>query len=116
MDTDNRLTPVPTSQPANSVDDRESGLVRGCYSLRMNMSSPIVMVAAVVSITIVRPASGQERPAVQTVVEQLRFHHVHLNSVDPAKAAEYYPRPFSLSATKTTLNGYEAVKTGNVYL
>ena len=116
MDTDNRLTPVPTSQPANSVDDRESGLVRGCYSLRMNMSSPIVMVAAVVSITIVRPASGQERPAVQTVVEQLRFHHVHLNSVDPAKAAEYYPRPFSLSATKTTFNGYEAVKTGNVYL
>src|SRR6516162_1455599 len=116
MDTDNRLTPVPTSQPANSVDDRESGLVRGCYSLRMNMSSPFVMVAAVVSITIVRPASGQERPAVQTVVEQLRFHHVHLNSVDPAKAAEYYPRPFALSATKTTFNGYEAVKTGNVYL
>ena len=34
----------------------------------------------------------------------------------PAKAAEYYPKPFALSATRTTFNGYEAVKTGSVYL
>jgi len=81
----------------------------------MNMSSAFVTVV-VVSMAIVRPASGQERPALQTSVEPLRFHHVHLNSVDPAKAAEYYPKPFSLSATRTTFNGYEAVKTGNVYL
>ena len=120
MDTDNRLTPVPTSQfisnrPSQWMTENR-GSSEGCYSLRMNMSSPFVMVAAVVSMAVVRPASGQERPAVQTVVEQLRFHHLHLNSVDPARAAEYYPRPFSLSATKTTFNGYEAVKTGNVYL
>jgi len=44
------------------------------------------------------------------------FHHVHLNSVDPRTAAEYYPKAFPSSATKTTFNGYEAVKTGNVYL
>src|SRR5262245_56294208 len=49
-------------------------------------------------------------------VEPLHFHHVHLNSVNPASAAEYYARPFAQSATKTTLNGFEAVKTGNVYL
>jgi hypothetical protein len=120
MDTDNRLTPVPTSQFISNRPSqwmtKNRGSSEGCYSLRMNMSSPFVMVAAVVSVAIVRPASGQERPAVQTVVEQMRFHHVHLNSVDPAKAAEYYPRPFSLSATKTRFNGYEAVKTGNVYL
>ena len=48
--------------------------------------------------------------------EAIRFHHVHLNSVNPTAAAEYYPKPFALSATKTTFNGYEAVKTGNVYL
>jgi len=54
----------------------------------------------------------QPAPAVET----LHFHHVHLNSIDPAKAAAYYPRPFAESATKTTFNGFEAVKTGNVYI
>jgi hypothetical protein len=49
-------------------------------------------------------------------VETLHFHHVHLNSVNPKAAAEYYPKPFSLSAAKTTYNGFEAVKTGNIYL
>jgi hypothetical protein len=51
-----------------------------------------------------------------TSVEPMHFHHVHLNSVDPKMAAEYYPKPFAQSATKTTFNGFEAVKTGNVYL
>ena len=49
-------------------------------------------------------------------VEPLHFHHVHLNSVDPAAAAAYYPKPFAKSATKTTFNGFEAVKTGNIYV
>jgi 4-hydroxyphenylpyruvate dioxygenase-like putative hemolysin len=49
-------------------------------------------------------------------VEKLRFHHVHLNSTDPKAAAEYYPKPFALSATKTTFNGFEAVKTGTIYI
>jgi hypothetical protein len=41
---------------------------------------------------------------------------VHLNSTNPAAAAEYYPKPFAASATRATFNGYEAVKTGNVYI
>jgi Glyoxalase/Bleomycin resistance protein/Dioxygenase superfamily len=49
-------------------------------------------------------------------VEPLHFHHVHLNSVDPKAAAEYYPKPFARTAVKTTFNGLEAVKTGNIYL
>src|SRR5881628_543853 len=49
-------------------------------------------------------------------VEPMHFHHVHLNSMNPAAAAAYYPKPFALSASKTTFNGYEAVKTGNVYI
>jgi hypothetical protein len=81
-----------------------------------NIRSGLVLLAAAVSLTIVWPARGQEPAVARTAVEPLRFHHVHLNSVDPVKAAEYYPKPFALSATKTTLNGYEAVKTGNVYL
>jgi hypothetical protein len=61
-------------------------------------------------------ATGRFDLGAQTAVEPLHFHHVHLNSVDPKAAAEYYPKPFALSATKTTFNGFEAVKTGNVYL
>ena len=49
-------------------------------------------------------------------IEPLHFHHVHLNSADPAAAAAYYPKPFAQSATKTTFNGFEAVKTGNIYI
>jgi glyoxalase/bleomycin resistance protein/dioxygenase superfamily protein len=49
-------------------------------------------------------------------IEPLHFHHVHLNSTDPAAAAAYYPKPFAQSATKTTFNGFEAVKTGNIYI
>jgi len=49
-------------------------------------------------------------------IEALHFHHVHLNSADPAAAAAYYPKPFAQSAIKTTFNGFEAVKTGNIYI
>jgi hypothetical protein len=62
---------------------------------------------------IVLAGHAQERPA---SVEPMHFHHVHLNSVNPAAAAEYYPKPFAESAKKTTFNGFEAVKTGNVYI
>ena len=67
---------------------------------------------AVLSIGLI--AGAQDRPA--STVEPLHFHHVHLNSVNPKAAAEYYPKPFAESATKTTFNGFEAVKTGSVYL
>ena len=59
-------------------------------------------------------AGAQDRPA--ATVETLHFHHVHLNSMNPAAAAAYYPKPFALSATKTTFNGLEAIKTGNIYI
>ena len=70
-------------------------------------------ILVVLSNTTDRPVHGQERPA---AVEPMHFHHVHLNSVNPTAAAEYYPKPFALSATKTTFNGYQAVKTGNLYV
>ena len=61
--------------------------------------------------------SWQQLPAAQAPkVAPMHVHHVHLNSVNPAAAAAYYPKPFAATATKTTFNGYEAVKTGNVYL
>jgi len=62
---------------------------------------------------IVLAGHAQDRPP---AVEPMHFHHVHPNSMNPAAAAEYYPKPFAESANKTTFNGFEAVKTGNVYI
>ena len=73
----------------------------------------VLIILMIVSMTMYRPVHGQERPA---TVEPMHFHHVHLNSVDPTAAAAYYPKPFEASATKTTFNGYEAVKSGNIYV
>ena len=72
----------------------------------------LTRISLVVALTALA-AHAQEPPA---KVEPLHFHHVHLNSTNPAAAAEYYTKPFAQSATKTTFNGFEAVKTGNVYL
>jgi catechol 2,3-dioxygenase-like lactoylglutathione lyase family enzyme len=49
-------------------------------------------------------------------VEPLHFHHVHLNSVNPEAAATYYLKPFAQTTAKTMYNGFQAVKTGNIYL
>jgi hypothetical protein len=75
----------------------------------MRFLARIVVVSASLGVLV---TAQQPAPA----VEALHFHHVHLNSMDPAKAAAYYPKPFAESATKTTFNGFEAVKTGNVYI
>ena len=75
-----------------------------------------LIILAAMCVATYRPAHAQSQAAATATVEKLRFHHVHLNSVNPTAAAEYYPKPFALSATKTTFNGFEAVKTGNVYL
>jgi glyoxalase/bleomycin resistance protein/dioxygenase superfamily protein len=73
----------------------------------------VLILPLVVSIMTRPPAHAQGQAG---TLEPMHFHHVHLNSVNPAAAAAYYPKPFAASATKTTFNGYEAVKTGNVYL
>ena len=79
--------------------------------MRNRFISLIVVLWAVSPVTS-RPVFAQGPAA----VAPMHFHHVHLNSVNPRAAAEYYPKPFPVSATKTTFNDYEAVKTGNVYV
>jgi hypothetical protein len=63
-------------------------------------------------VVALRPALAQApaKPA------PMHVHHVHLNSIDPKAAAEYYPKPFAETAVVTTFNGEPAVKTGNLYL
>jgi len=75
------------------------------------MKTPIAAAGFIIAISAFSAA-----PLTQTPPEALHFHHVHLNSTDPKAAAEYYPKPFAQSATKTTFNGFEAVKTGNIFL
>ncbi|HEY7292755.1 MAG TPA: VOC family protein [Vicinamibacterales bacterium] len=81
----------------------------------VRMSLAALLAACIGAVFAAGPAVVAQGTA-GAAVEPLHFHHVHLNSTNPAAAAAYYPKPFALSATKTTFNGYEAVKTGNVYL
>src|SRR5471032_1149889 len=78
------------------------------------MRMKLTLRAAFVIAALALAAPHAQQPA--ATVEPLHFHHVHLNSTDPAAAAAYYPKPFALTATKTTFNGFEAVKTGDIYL
>jgi hypothetical protein len=81
------------------------------------MPRPAFAIVLILPLLVSIMTRSQAHAQAQAVtVEPMRFHHVHLNSVNPAAAAAYYPKPFAASATKTTFNGYEAVKTGNVYL
>ncbi|MEQ1730922.1 MAG: VOC family protein, partial [Vicinamibacterales bacterium] len=70
------------------------------------------LVAGIGAVLAGSPVMQAQAPS----IEPLHFHHVHLNAVDPVAAATYYPKPFAQTASKTTFNGYEAVKTGNLYI
>lgn len=77
---------------------------------------------AVLGLSLLTSAAPVERQisratsAGATTIAPMHFHHVHLNSVNPKAAAEYYARAFPASAVQTTFGGEEAVKTGKVYL
>jgi hypothetical protein len=74
----------------------------------------LVAAAAIAAGATSRTIVSAQGPA--RTIEPLHFHHVHLNSVDPKAAAAYYPKPFAKTAAATTFNGFEAVKTGNIYI
>src|SRR5436305_7057917 len=78
--------------------------------MRMTLTARIVLVIAAAAVAAPHAQDSAAK------VEPLHFHHIHLNSTDPKAAAAYYPKPFALSATATTFNDFEAVKTGNVYI
>src|SRR3989475_8742427 len=83
----------------------------------MNVMSRIAFLVVLLAVTATsvrmqRPVLAQSLPK----IAPMHVHHVHLNAVDPKASAAYYPKPFAASASATTFNGYEAVKTSNVYL
>jgi predicted enzyme related to lactoylglutathione lyase len=51
----------------------------------------------------------------QHAPSEFHFHHVHLNSVDPSKAAAFYKRTFDVTR-KTSIAGMDAIKSENMYL
>jgi hypothetical protein len=59
---------------------------------------------------------GEAQTNVQThALPAPHFHHIHLNSVDPDAAIDFYTRQFP-STAKATLAGFPALKAGNVYV
>ena len=85
----------------------------------MRLSACVVPALVVATAAIVAGATSRTSVEAQgnaPAIEPLHFHHVHLNSVDPHSAAAYYPKPFAKTAVATTFNGFEAVKTGNIYI
>src|SRR5205823_8397715 len=82
-------------------------------NVMLRIGSLLVLFAVMAtSVRAPRPVMAQSPPK----IAPMHVHHVHLNAVEPKAAAAYYVKPFAASASATTFNGYEAVKTGNVYL
>jgi hypothetical protein len=67
--------------------------------LRLAAFSIAVMLASATPARVPLPAPG--------------FHHVHLNSVDPEAAIDFYTRQFP-STVKSSFAGLPALKAGNV--
>src|SRR5689334_9400353 len=80
----------------------------------LRLALVLVVLAPAAGVVLMKHPAFAQAPA--TTIEPLHFHHVHLNSVDPKAAAAYYPKPFAKTATTTTFNGFDAVKTGNIYI
>src|SRR5271167_3425654 len=84
---------------------------------RSVMLTSILVVAAVLLPYRSAAVRATPKPAPQAAnIAPMKFHHVHLLSTDPKAAADWYLTPFAKTATRTTFNGFEAVKTGNVYI
>jgi catechol 2,3-dioxygenase-like lactoylglutathione lyase family enzyme len=71
---------------------------------------PTVILVVAVIFSFVGPAYTQQ-PA--TPVPPSHFHHIHLNSMNPAAATDYYVKAFPTS-TKVSIGGFEGLKTVNV--
>lgn len=61
------------------------------------------------------PSAASLRQSSQELPPQPAFHHVHLNSLDPAKAIEFYTRTFDVTK-KASLAGFDGVQSENMYL
>jgi len=80
------------------------------YEERIKMRLSAAMCLLLLVLWPIRPVFSS---AEQT--EPVRFHHIHLNSTDPAKAIEFYTSTFDLTK-KTTVAGFDGIQSENIYL
>ncbi len=69
----------------------------------------------VLLITFVFVALPWSKVLSQEAPTQARFHHVHLNSLDPAKAIDFYTRTFDVTK-KTAVAGMDAIQSENMWV
>src|SRR6476661_3796169 len=81
-------------------------------NLKRNVPIIVWMPLVLAMLTFSRPVATQESPA---AIPAPHFHHLHLNSVNPAAAIDYYLKAIP-GTTKATLGGFDGVKTNNIYL
>jgi hypothetical protein len=80
-------------------------------NLKLNISMiGFVVIAAIFAAS--RPVETQQPPA---ALPAPHFHHIHLNSVNPAAAIDYYLKAIP-GTTKEKVAGFDALKTNNIYL
>src|SRR5437762_11992990 len=83
--------PRPETHDGN-VESRiaqSSRLHPGDYMKRFALPGIVMALAA---FAIARAQAPPAAAAAPSGIEPLHFHHVHLNSVNPAAAADYYPK------------------------
>jgi catechol 2,3-dioxygenase-like lactoylglutathione lyase family enzyme len=101
--------PLDNSGPSNDPEDRpaknqiyETACHDGNYSMTTTLSG-----ARALDKSASTALSSGGRPV---RVQPAHFHHLHLNSLDPRAAIEYYARAFS-TVTKTRLAGFDGFTT-----
>src|SRR5262244_2964278 len=78
---------------------------------KLTIPAVILILPLVVILSSGRPAYMQQPAA--PAASATHFHHVHLNSMNPAAATDYYIKAFPTS-TKTSFGGFDGLKTANV--
>jgi catechol 2,3-dioxygenase-like lactoylglutathione lyase family enzyme len=61
------------------------------------------------------PRANSQSTGTDAALPAPGFHHLHLNSVNPDAAIDFYMKEFP-STTKTSVAGFPALKAGNIYV
>src|SRR6516162_5430605 len=91
----------------------EPGHIIVCLSRRRREARPNMKTGAAVAAALlaVTPAPWNHHPAIgqTSMLPAPGFHHLHLNSLDPASAIDFYTRQFA-STSKAAWGGFPVLK------
>ena len=74
-----------------------------------------LLVLLLLTVSVPVPSRQSNDAPTQQPAASTKFHHVHLNSTDPAKAIDFYTSTFDV-AKKSPLAGFDAVQSEQIYL